>query len=72
MKYVFCNLLALVLTVSLAIVEAEGKDAGLNSNPTTSSGSSSRPSTSSTSGSKKKTKKVKDKNTKITRCYNEQ
>jgi hypothetical protein len=75
LNYVFCNLLALALTVLLAVAEAEGKGGGQNPNSTTSTGNTSSGSSSSSSSSSsgsKKTKKVKDKNTKITRCYNEQ
>lgn len=74
LNYVLHNLLALALTVLLTIAEVEGKGGGQNSNSTTSTGNSSGSSSSSSSSSSgsKKTKKVKDKNTKITRCYDEQ
>lgn len=71
--HVFCNLLALALTVLFAIEAAEGKGGGQN--PTRTPASRNSPSSSprpSSSGSKKpKTKKIKDKNSKITRCYDE-
>lgn len=73
LNYVFCNLLALALTILLAIEVAEGKGGGKNSTPTPSGSSPSRSSGSSSSNSKKpKTKKIRDKNSKITRCYDEQ
>ena len=73
LNYVFCDLLALALTILFVITGAEGKGGGQNSKPTSSRKSPSSSPTPSSSGSKgPKTKKVKDKNSKVTRCYNEQ
>lgn len=66
LKYVVCNLFTLALTISLVIAEAEAKEGGKNSSPV----SSSRPPGSGYS--KLKTTKIRVKNTKFTRCYNEQ
>ena len=72
LNYLFCNLLGLVLTVLLAITEVEGKGGGRNPKTTTFAKASPSSSGPSISGSKKpKTKKIKDKNSKITRCYHE-
>ena len=63
LNYLFCNLLALVLTVLLAIAEVECK--GGRRDPKTTTFAKASPSSSgpSSSGSKKpKTKKIKDKN----------
>ena len=66
--YVFGNLFALASTILFVIAEAEGKGGSQNYNST----SSSKPPTSSGSSNKSKPKKIKDENTKITRCYDEQ
>ena len=73
LNYVFCNSLALALTILLAIAEVEGKGGGKSSTPTSTRRSPTSSPTPTSSGSKgSKTKKIKDKNSRITRCYNEQ
>ncbi|KAF9791869.1 hypothetical protein BJ322DRAFT_979 [Thelephora terrestris] len=62
LNYLFCNSLALVSMISLAITEVEAKSGG-SSTPTSSRKPPSSTSSSGSSGTKTK---------KVTRCYNEQ